>query len=117
MTVHASKGLEFKYVFITGLEQDLFASGTNSSPSLLGETDWLQQPTEEVEVGQALRQLKTELRVRQVGLSSVLRAVQFLQQAEMAQHLFADFGFRLRLILIVKVVDLGPQVVQLFIER
>ncbi len=24
MTVHASKGLEFKYVFITGLEQDLF---------------------------------------------------------------------------------------------
>ena len=24
MTVHASKGLEFKYIFITGLEQDLF---------------------------------------------------------------------------------------------
>ena len=24
MTVHAAKGLEFKYVFITGLEQDLF---------------------------------------------------------------------------------------------
>ncbi len=24
MTVHASKGLEFKYVFVTGLEQDLF---------------------------------------------------------------------------------------------
>jgi DNA helicase-2/ATP-dependent DNA helicase PcrA len=24
MTVHASKGLEFQYVFITGLEQDLF---------------------------------------------------------------------------------------------
>ena len=24
MTVHASKGLEFKYVFIAGLEQDLF---------------------------------------------------------------------------------------------
>lgn len=24
MSVHASKGLEFKYVFITGLEQDLF---------------------------------------------------------------------------------------------
>ena len=24
MTVHASKGLEFEYVFITGLEQDLF---------------------------------------------------------------------------------------------
>jgi len=24
MTIHASKGLEFKYVFITGLEQDLF---------------------------------------------------------------------------------------------
>ena len=24
MTVHASKGLEFKYVFISGLEQDLF---------------------------------------------------------------------------------------------
>ncbi len=31
MTVHASKGLEFKYVFITGLEQDLFPhSRTNS---------------------------------------------------------------------------------------
>lgn len=27
MTVHASKGLEFDYVFITGLEQDLFPSG------------------------------------------------------------------------------------------
>jgi DNA helicase-2/ATP-dependent DNA helicase PcrA len=24
MTIHASKGLEFKYVFVTGLEQDLF---------------------------------------------------------------------------------------------
>lgn len=30
MTVHASKGLEFKYVFITGLEQDLFPH-TNGS--------------------------------------------------------------------------------------
>ena len=27
MTVHASKGLEFPYVFITGLEQDLFPHG------------------------------------------------------------------------------------------
>jgi DNA helicase-2/ATP-dependent DNA helicase PcrA len=26
MTVHASKGLEFEYVFIVGLEQDLFPS-------------------------------------------------------------------------------------------
>ncbi len=34
----------------------------------------------------------------------------------MAQHLLADFGFRLRLILIVEVVDLGPQIIQLFIE-
>ncbi len=33
MTVHASKGLEFKYVFITGLEQDLFphTKGNNRS--------------------------------------------------------------------------------------
>ncbi len=29
MTVHASKGLEFKYVFITGLEQDLFPHNKN----------------------------------------------------------------------------------------
>jgi len=29
MTVHASKGLEFKYVFITGLEQDLFPHTRN----------------------------------------------------------------------------------------
>jgi DNA helicase-2/ATP-dependent DNA helicase PcrA len=29
MTVHASKGLEFKYVFITGLEQDLFPHKMN----------------------------------------------------------------------------------------
>lgn len=29
MTVHASKGLEFKYVFITGLEQDLFPHAPN----------------------------------------------------------------------------------------
>jgi len=29
MTVHASKGLEFKYVFITGLEQDLFPHRSN----------------------------------------------------------------------------------------
>lgn len=29
MTVHASKGLEFKYVFITGLEQDLFPHTMN----------------------------------------------------------------------------------------
>jgi DNA helicase-2/ATP-dependent DNA helicase PcrA len=31
MTVHASKGLEFKYVFITGLEQDLFPHTRNGS--------------------------------------------------------------------------------------
>jgi DNA helicase-2/ATP-dependent DNA helicase PcrA len=31
MTVHASKGLEFKYVFITGLEQDLFPHSRNGS--------------------------------------------------------------------------------------
>lgn len=33
MTVHASKGLEFKYVFITGLEQDLFPHTRNGSKS------------------------------------------------------------------------------------
>lgn len=33
MTVHASKGLEFKYVFITGLEQDLFPHSKNGSRS------------------------------------------------------------------------------------
>jgi len=31
MTVHASKGLEFKYVFITGLEQDLFPHSKDGS--------------------------------------------------------------------------------------
>jgi len=31
MTVHAAKGLEFKYVFITGLEQDLFPHTGNFS--------------------------------------------------------------------------------------
>jgi DNA helicase-2/ATP-dependent DNA helicase PcrA len=33
MTVHASKGLEFKYVFITGLEQDLFPHARMDSKS------------------------------------------------------------------------------------
>jgi DNA helicase-2/ATP-dependent DNA helicase PcrA len=33
MTVHASKGLEFKYVFVTGLEQDLFPHSKNGSLS------------------------------------------------------------------------------------
>lgn len=33
MTVHASKGLEFDYVFITGLEQDLFPSSKTNSKS------------------------------------------------------------------------------------
>ena len=33
MTVHASKGLEFKYVFITGLEQDLFPHGRTNGKS------------------------------------------------------------------------------------
>jgi len=37
MTVHASKGLEFKYVFITGLEQDLFPhSRSNDRPASAG---------------------------------------------------------------------------------
>jgi len=31
MTVHASKGLEFKYVFVTGLEQNLFPHKRNDS--------------------------------------------------------------------------------------
>ncbi len=31
MTVHASKGLEFEYVFITGMEQDLFPHTRNNS--------------------------------------------------------------------------------------
>jgi DNA helicase-2/ATP-dependent DNA helicase PcrA len=33
MTVHASKGLEFKYVFVTGLEQDLFPHARASKGS------------------------------------------------------------------------------------
>ncbi len=33
MTVHASKGLEFKYVFVTGLEQDLFPHARSGSRS------------------------------------------------------------------------------------
>jgi DNA helicase-2/ATP-dependent DNA helicase PcrA len=38
MTVHASKGLEFKNVFITGLEEDLFpASLSNSDPRSIEE--------------------------------------------------------------------------------
>jgi DNA helicase-2/ATP-dependent DNA helicase PcrA len=41
MTVHASKGLEFDYVFITGLEQDLFPhqgmSGTEKTPEEMEE--------------------------------------------------------------------------------
>jgi DNA helicase-2/ATP-dependent DNA helicase PcrA len=31
MTIHSAKGLEFKYVFITGLEEDLFPSRLSSS--------------------------------------------------------------------------------------
>src|SRR3990172_4482917 len=34
MTVHASKGLEFPYVFIVGLEQDLFPHAKNDSETL-----------------------------------------------------------------------------------
>jgi len=34
MTVHASKGLEFPYVFIVGLEQDLFPHAKNDSATL-----------------------------------------------------------------------------------
>lgn len=33
MTVHASKGLEFKYVFVTGLEQDLFPHARSNDKS------------------------------------------------------------------------------------
>lgn len=33
MTVHASKGLEFKYVFVAGLEQDLFPHTRNDAKS------------------------------------------------------------------------------------
>jgi len=33
MTVHAAKGLEFKYVFVTGLEQDLFPHQRNHNAS------------------------------------------------------------------------------------
>ncbi len=33
MTVHASKGLEFKYVFVTGLEQDLFPHARHDGKS------------------------------------------------------------------------------------
>jgi len=40
MTVHASKGLEFKYVFITGLEQDLFPhTRRGSNPPAGGKED------------------------------------------------------------------------------
>jgi len=40
MTVHASKGLEFKYVFITGLEQDLFPhKGLDRNPPAGGKKD------------------------------------------------------------------------------
>ena len=33
MTVHASKGLEFKYVFVTGLEDGLFPHESNDGPA------------------------------------------------------------------------------------
>jgi DNA helicase-2/ATP-dependent DNA helicase PcrA len=40
MTVHASKGLEFEYVFITGLEQDLFPhERTNNNKKEDGEEE------------------------------------------------------------------------------
>jgi DNA helicase-2/ATP-dependent DNA helicase PcrA len=40
MTVHASKGLEFKYVFITGMEQDLFPHASHrKNPRANGEDD------------------------------------------------------------------------------
>lgn len=37
MTVHAAKGLEFDYVFIAGLEQDLFPHARVNEPSLTAE--------------------------------------------------------------------------------
>ncbi len=37
MTIHASKGLEFDYVFITGLEQDLFPHSKVNEPGLTPE--------------------------------------------------------------------------------
>lgn len=37
MTVHAAKGLEFDYVFISGMEQDLFPHARISEPSLTAE--------------------------------------------------------------------------------
>ena len=36
MTVHASKGLEFKYVFITGLEEGLFPHAKSNEGSYAG---------------------------------------------------------------------------------
>lgn len=39
MTVHASKGLEFKYVFITGLEQDLFPHQRSGNSKNAGESE------------------------------------------------------------------------------
>ncbi len=39
MTVHASKGLEFKYVFITGLEQDLFPHQRSNNSKNAGESE------------------------------------------------------------------------------
>ncbi|MCF7865571.1 MAG: UvrD-helicase domain-containing protein [Candidatus Pacebacteria bacterium] len=38
MTVHASKGLEFEYVFVTGLEQDLFPSGRTRDEAISPES-------------------------------------------------------------------------------
>ncbi len=37
MTVHTSKGLEFKYVFIVGFNEDIFPSRKNNSPEALEE--------------------------------------------------------------------------------
>ena len=37
MTVHASKGLEFDYVFISGLEQELFPHARGHDPELSAE--------------------------------------------------------------------------------
>ena len=82
MTVHASKGLEFEYVFITGLEEDLFPH------QAIGKSE--RTPEEEEEERRLFYVAITRAKKKLFLTYAETRTIYGSQQFNMPSRFFAD---------------------------